>query len=238
MAEFAISRVTLHSRLQSGRLTPGEALAIATEIGRVLAEAHAAGRIHGNLTSTSIQLKDSSAPEVTIQGFGDAGLPAGNTDNFAPERIAGGPPTVAADIYSFGLILEQIRSATGFDAVSDRQWDAAIRRCVDPAADRRFPSVESLLQAIRDKDRTSSMAASTSSGSSAMEATRRWGQFQLLQRLGVGGFGEVYRAWDLTLEREVALKLLLSRGLKPEEEFASIVSEARAMARVRHPNTV
>jgi eukaryotic-like serine/threonine-protein kinase len=54
----------------------------------------------------------------------------------------------------------------------------------------------------------------------------------------VGGFGEVYRAWDLTLEREVALKLLLSRGLKPEEEFASIVSEARAMARVRHPNTV
>jgi hypothetical protein len=31
MAEFAISRVTLHSRLQSGRLTPGEALAIATE---------------------------------------------------------------------------------------------------------------------------------------------------------------------------------------------------------------
>ncbi|HYA96870.1 MAG TPA: tetratricopeptide repeat protein, partial [Methylomirabilota bacterium] len=55
---------------------------------------------------------------------------------------------------------------------------------------------------------------------------------------GMGGFGEVYRAWDLTLEREVALKLLLPRGLKPEEEFASIVSEARAMARVRHPNTV
>ena len=30
------------------------------------------------------------------------------------------------------------------------------------------------------------------------------------------------------------IKLLLPRGLKPEEEFASIVSEARAMARVRH----
>ena len=247
MAEFAISRVTLHSRLQSGRLTPGEALAIATETGRVLAEAHAAGRIHGNLTSSSIQLKDSSAPEVTIQGFGDqvindagshnAGL-VGNAGNLAPERIAGGPPTIAADIYSFGGILEQIHSATSFDAVTDREWDAVVRRCVDPVPGQRFHSVESLLHAIRDNDQTSSMAASTNSSTSTMEAPRRWGQFQLLQRLGVGGFGEVYRAWDLTLEREVALKLLISRGLKPEEEFASIVSEARAMARVRHPNTV
>jgi serine/threonine protein kinase len=149
MAEFAISRVTLHSRLQSGRLTPGEALAIATETGRVLAEAHAAGRIHGNLTSSSIQLKDSSAPEVTIQGFGDqvindasshnAGL-VGNAGNLAPERIAGGPPTIAADIYSFGGILEQIRSATSFDAVTDREWDTAVSRCVDPAPGRRFHS--------------------------------------------------------------------------------------------------
>src|SRR5947209_15035890 len=83
-------------------------------------------------------------------------------------------------------------------------------------------------------DRTVSMAASANAG----DHLKRWGEFQLLQRLDAGGFGEVYRAWDLTLEREVALKLLLPRGLKQEEEFASIVAEARAMARVRHPNTV
>jgi eukaryotic-like serine/threonine-protein kinase len=150
----------------------------------VLAEAHAAGRIHGNLTSSSIQLKDSSAPEVTIQGFGDqvindasshnAGL-VGNAGNLAPERIAGGPPTIAADIYSFGGILEQIRSATSFDAVTDREWDTAVSRCVDPAPGRRFHSVENLLQAIRDKDRTSSLAASMSSSTSTMESPKRWG---------------------------------------------------------------
>lgn len=67
---------------------------------------------------------------------------------------------------------------------------------------------------------------------------KSWGNFQLLQRLGRGGFGEVYRAWDPVLEREIALKLLLPRGLDPEQEFASLVSEARAMARVRHPNIV
>jgi eukaryotic-like serine/threonine-protein kinase len=65
---------------------------------------------------------------------------------------------------------------------------------------------------------------------------KAWGDFQLLQHMGHGGFGEVYRAWDPVLEREVALKLLLPRGLDPEQEFASIVAEARAMARIRHPN--
>jgi eukaryotic-like serine/threonine-protein kinase len=234
MAEFAISRITLRSRLHSGRLTPWEALAIAVQTGKALEQAHAAGRVHGNLTSTSILLRESSAPNVTIQGFSSDGPTLENVRHLGPEQIAGSAPTVAADIYSFGEVLEEIRSATTFEATTDRQWEAAIHRCLDPVADRRFPSITSVLQAIDDEGRTRSVAVSTST----IEAPKKWGQFQLLQRIGVGGFGEVYRAWDLTLEREVALKLLVPHGLKPEEEFASIVSEARAMARVRHPNTV
>ena len=79
-------------------------------------------------------------------------------------------------------------------------------------------------------------------GSRSLDAgsagVKTWGDFQLLQRIGQGGFGEVYRAWDPVLEREIALKLLLPRGLNPGEEYASIVAEARAIARVRHPNIV
>jgi len=86
-------------------------------------------------------------------------------------------------------------------------------------------------------DRTASISASATSAT-AKEHPKTWGSFQLLQRLDAGGFGEVYRAWDLTLEREVALKLLLPRDLNQEEQYASIVAEARAMARVRHPNTI
>jgi serine/threonine protein kinase/cytochrome c-type biogenesis protein CcmH/NrfG len=67
---------------------------------------------------------------------------------------------------------------------------------------------------------------------------KTWGDFQLLQLLGRGGFGEVYRAWDPVLEREVALKLLLPRGMDPELEFTTMVAEARAMAKVHHPNIV
>ena len=56
--------------------------------------------------------------------------------------------------------------------------------------------------------------------------------------MGRGSFGEVYRAFDPTLQRHVALKLLLPRGLHPEAEARSLLKEARAMARIRHPNVV
>jgi serine/threonine protein kinase/tetratricopeptide (TPR) repeat protein len=234
MPEFLISTVALRSRLLSGRLQAPEALIIAAEAGRALAEAHAVGQIHGHLTTQSILLQESSGMKVSIQGFGAEGEKPDDLDHLAPERIAGGPPTVAADIYSFGRVLEQIRISTTLETTIDARWKAAIRRCINRSPHQRFPSAQALLQAMGVDERTLSIGTSANS----VEGPKRWGQFQLLQRLGVGGFGEVYRAWDLTLEREVALKLLLARGLKPEEEFASIVSEARAMARVRHPNTV
>ena len=56
--------------------------------------------------------------------------------------------------------------------------------------------------------------------------------------MGRGSFGEVYRAFDPTLQRHVALKLLLPVGLHPDVEANSLLREARAMARVRHPNVV
>jgi serine/threonine protein kinase/Tfp pilus assembly protein PilF len=65
-----------------------------------------------------------------------------------------------------------------------------------------------------------------------------WGPFRLLARVGSGGFGEVYRAWDPNLEREVALKLLLPGAVGGDEEYNAMLREARAMASVQHPNIV
>jgi serine/threonine-protein kinase len=69
-----------------------------------------------------------------------------------------------------------------------------------------------------------------------LEAT--WGGFQLLNRVGAGGFGEVYRAWDPNLQREIALKLLLPGALDTEAEYEATLREARALASVKHPNIV
>ncbi len=65
-----------------------------------------------------------------------------------------------------------------------------------------------------------------------------WGDFTLRARVGIGGFGEVYRAWDPNLEREVALKLLRPDAAGGDAEYKSVLAEARALASVRHPNVV
>src|SRR5271170_21644 len=64
---------------------------------------------------------------------------------------------------------------------------------------------------------------------------RTWGSFKLLAMVGRGSFGEVYRAWDPHLEREVGLKILLPRSAGDEEQFKALLREARALAAVRHP---
>src|SRR5262249_8109367 len=63
------------------------------------------------------------------------------------------------------------------------------------------------------------------------------GRFQLRERLGDGGFGHVYLAYDPRLDRDVALKVLKQRnpGGRVMERF---FREARAAARLDHPNVV
>jgi len=65
-----------------------------------------------------------------------------------------------------------------------------------------------------------------------VETPAQWGPLRILARLGEGGFGTVYRAYDPSLQRDVALKLW--RPSKVGRE--SYLREARRLARVRHPN--
>jgi eukaryotic-like serine/threonine-protein kinase len=65
----------------------------------------------------------------------------------------------------------------------------------------------------------------------------RWGRVELLELVGSGTFGDVYRARDLQLQREVAVKLL--HRISPHTGLVDrMLLEARALARVRHPNVV
>ncbi len=70
----------------------------------------------------------------------------------------------------------------------------------------------------------------------SVEALRRLGEFELLSELGRGGMGVVYRAWQPSLGRQVALKSLLRAGdSKAETRFNR---EIHALGRVEHPNLV
>ena len=69
----------------------------------------------------------------------------------------------------------------------------------------------------------------------ALELPRRFANFELLEELGNGSFGTVYRARDLELDREVAIKIFRADPLIGAEPF---MSEARAMAQLQHPGIV
>jgi serine/threonine protein kinase len=59
--------------------------------------------------------------------------------------------------------------------------------------------------------------------------------YRVIERLGEGGVGEVFRGWDERLERDVALKFLLPRPLQPADRRERIAREARMLSRLDHP---
>jgi serine/threonine protein kinase len=70
------------------------------------------------------------------------------------------------------------------------------------------------------------------------DTERFWGHLRLVEAVGRGSFGEVYRAWDTRLDREVALKLLPAGRASGNRAASAIVHEGRLLAKVRHPSVV
>src|SRR5262245_2551962 len=71
-----------------------------------------------------------------------------------------------------------------------------------------------------------------------LQAGMTLSHYQILAPLGAGGMGEVYRARDPRLERDVAIKVLPAGLAGTAEALARFEREAKALAAVSHPNLV
>jgi serine/threonine-protein kinase len=66
---------------------------------------------------------------------------------------------------------------------------------------------------------------------------RIWGHLEILEKIGAGGFADVFRARDPKLDREVALKLLRA-DVRVRVDENVVMREGRMLAKVKHPNVV
>src|SRR5213075_1058189 len=71
---------------------------------------------------------------------------------------------------------------------------------------------------------------------SETEAGKKFGPYQILGRIGAGGMGEVFKAHDPRLSRDVAIKVLPASFATDAERLRRFEQEARAVGALNHPN--
>jgi serine/threonine-protein kinase len=121
-------------------------------------------------------------------------------------------------------------NSVDWDAVDASALDASMRDILSEL------HVVSRIAAVHNPSRES--AAPSAADESAEPIPQTWGPLTIMEPVGRGTFGDVYRAWDGRLDREVALKLLRHDTPASEGHVTTVVEEGRLLARVRHPNVV
>ena len=94
------------------------------------------------------------------------------------------------------------------------------------------------VQALLDQQADSFLESAPVSAIKALSAGAKLGKFEIVELLGRGGMGEVWRARDARLKRDVAIKVLPAGLARDPDRIARFEREARAASALNHPNIV
>jgi serine/threonine protein kinase len=98
------------------------------------------------------------------------------------------------------------------------------------------PQLRGEVQSLLDQEAKSFLESSPLSAIKALSAGAGLGNFEIVELLGRGGMGEVWRARDVRLNRDVAIKVLPVGLARDPDRIARFEREARAAAALSHPN--
>ena len=118
-------------------------------------------------------------------------------------------------------------------SADERDWIRNLRLIDDIGRVARSEDPSSVV--LGDADATSGVVSATPA---AQDTVATWGRLQLLEEIGRGSFGRVFRGWDPALNRQVAVKLMNARMAELPDAGQRVLEEARLLARVEHPNVV
>ena len=238
-------------------------LRIMTGVCDGLAFSHSRSIIHRDLKPANLFITKDR--QVKVLDFGLAriasskltrtGLVFGTPDYMSPEQVRGKVVDERSDIFSLGAVFYQVLS--GRKPFAARALPEVMRKVLteepvpltqdeappllariitrslqkDPLT--RYQKVEELLADLRGVDPDEPADPAAPEGE-----PRQIDRYQVLERVGQGGMGVVYRARDPVLDRDVAIKSLLVDFGVDRDARARFRQEARAAARLQHPNIV
>jgi len=100
------------------------------------------------------------------------------------------------------------------------------------------PQLRGEVQSLLDQQADSFLESAPLSAVRALSAGAKLGNFEIVELLGRGGMGEVWRAHDARLKRDVAIKVLPAGLARDPDRIARFEREARAASALNHPNIV
>ena len=227
-----------------------------------LEHAHARGVIMRRIVPTTLMLDVSGRPVITDLRYANWCLPhvppadsAGGGPFVAPEIRDGAVGEPASDVYAVGALVYHALTGQEPDPEPEKILPPSRARPAVPAAlervilralarrpeDRYYTATEMFEDFVSDAGTFHEPAVAPQVAESGFERRLRRAlgdDYELLEEIGAGGFGRVYRVRDLGLERDVAMKVLhpaLTADLGVVERFRR---EAQLAARLRHPNIV
>ena len=253
---------SLAEALRRGPRPIPAAMALVRDLLSALEHAHARAVILRRIIPTTLMLDISGRPVVTDLRYANACLDAippeerASSDPYvAPEIRDGGAGEPSSDVYTVGTIV--YHALTGQEPPLDpaaivpprtlrpaipAAVERVLQRALRPSPrERYFTATEMLEDFVADAGLFHEPAAEPQLVESGFERRLRRAlgdDYELLNEIGAGGFGRVYRARDLGLERIVAIKVLhpsLAADPGVAERFRR---EAQLAARLQHPNIV
>ncbi len=244
-----------------------DVLQIARDLSSALDYAHSEGIVIRRIAPTALMLTRARRAIITDMRWANQLMDVASPEPveefrafMAPETREGGVGDPGADVYTTGALLYY--ATTGREPALDsadieppRALRAACPRALERVilhALRRRPETRYLTAAEMGADLLSEIGdfelqTSVEPAVGGTETPAEWerqlrralgDQYELLGELGSGGFGRVYRVRDLSLEREVALKVLHPWLTTDPAVIERFRREARLAAQVRHPHIV
>ena len=261
-----ITGETMGDRLRrTGPASVPEMIRVLRSVGSALAYLHDIGSRHGAIAPDNLYITPTG--RLWLLGWQWAVDPAEIPDGLRPSAVwMPGPiewgdawlPTEQSDQWQLGALCFAMlagelppRSSAPPMSLVRPDCPSSISQLVDqmlseaPAA--RFEAVSELLRTMErlmpgatpvSVSMTEQMADTDAESD---EQRLRWAtgiDYEVLAKLGSGTFGSVWRVRDLSLEREVALKMLHPRASASEEAIARFTREARLAANLKHPAIV